>query len=706
MPLGGEHISLGIRAGFYSSLFVGLFASIFGGTPSMISGPKATITLLFSSVIASYISAFHIDPAGSQAFMTVLTVAFFVVFLGGILQALFGIMRLGSLIKFIPYPVIAGFLNGTAILIIYSQLWTFLGIARPADLGMLPERLAEIQPLTMLIGTVAALVMWRSTGITRLVPGSIIGVAAGLVLYYILNAAGFHARLGPIIGYIPTEVPAPVFLSEFVNLFRTIDLIALIPFLLPAAFSIALLGSIDSLLTSLSVQSLTDIRSDTNRELLGQGIGNLVAACFGGIAGAGHVGCSSTNYHAGGRTRLSGIVGSLTILAMILLLSPAISIIPKAVVAGIIIVSALRIFDPWMFQLLRKIYSRSLHRRRELLWDFFIISLVMLVTVFFNLVAAVIMGILVSILTFVAKMSRSTIRRTFRGSSLHSRKQRDEKTFEMLQRQGGRIAILELEGSIFFGSADNFAREIDKLSKEGVGYIILDMKRVNEIDSTGARILCQLYSRLQKRKKILALSYLEKYGLLWQVLDNIGLFTIMDVSLNFPDTDLALEFFEDRLLIDMLAAPPLDEEKLLKYLSLFQGLREDELKILAGYLLRQNYSTGEKVFRQGDTENSLYIIVRGTADVTINLPGKERKKRLQTLAAGTFFGEMALLDGKPRSANVEARDELSCYRLSMENFEKLRKDHPQITIILLTNISRTIANRLRLADDMIMELEM
>jgi CRP-like cAMP-binding protein len=141
-------------------------------------------------------------------------------------------------------------------------------------------------------------------------------------------------------------------------------------------------------------------------------------------------------------------------------------------------------------------------------------------------------------------------------------------------------------------------------------------------------------------------------------------------------------------------------------LTVFQGLRQNELQILSRYLNREQYNKGKEIFRQGDKGDALFFITQGLADITIDLPGTARKKRLQTLSSGTFFGEMALLDGKPRSANVVARDNLVCYRLTLENFNQLQKDNPKISITLLTNISRTIATRLRLTNDMILELEL
>lgn len=166
-PLGPEYTAQGILAGMYSSIFVGLCAALFGRTPGMISGPKAPISLVFSAVIAQFLVLLPLDTSHPAQVSTILTLAFMVVFLSGIIQMAFGLLHFGNLIKFISYPVIAGFLNGTAILIILSQIWTFLGIPKKQSLIDLGGAFYLIQPLNILIGAFTAVVMWNSPKIIK-----------------------------------------------------------------------------------------------------------------------------------------------------------------------------------------------------------------------------------------------------------------------------------------------------------------------------------------------------------------------------------------------------------------------------------------------------------------------------------------------------------------------------------------------------------
>lgn len=704
-PLGNAYMAQGILAGMYCSIFAGLCAAVFGSTPAMISGPKAPVALIFSAVIIQLFASPHIHMIHPDRISVVLALAFIVVFMGGIFQVSFGLMRFGNLIKFIPYPVIAGFLNGTSILIILSQIWTFLGIPKQSSLYDLISSLGLIMPLNMLIVLFAALVMWHASKITKKIPASILSLVLGSLLYYSLMALGLGRHLGQTIGLIPVKAPSPEYLLEFLSFFSNMNFVELLPILLPAAFGIAMLSSIDSLLTSVSMQSLTNKRSDANRELFAQGIGNMVSASFGGLAGAGFVARSKVNYQAGGRTRLSGVISSIVVLLIILLFSSLFGMIPNAVMTGIVLAVAIQIVDKWSLQLLKDIFSPEINQKKELLHSFLVIILVMFATVFFNLIIAVGLGMGVSILLFVMKISTSVIRHSYRGSTFHSKNQRAEKLIELLCEHGGRICVLELEGSIFFGSADNLAKEIDRLSDEGVRYFILDMKRLNEIDSTGARILQQIYHQLRNKKKHLAISYLKKESPPWHLLNDMGVIRIIGAENLFWDTDLALEYFEDQLLAEISGTKPCNQETYLSDFQALKGLGNEELTTLQRMLEKRQYEKGETVFKEGDKDNALYFITKGAADVTITVPDTNHKKRLQTFSSGTIFGEMALLDAKPRSANVEAREGLVCYRLTMEDFIRLEEMHPQISITILTNISKIMAARLRLANEMVIELE-
>jgi len=703
-PLGEQYVSLGVLAGMYSSVFVGIFASLFGGTPGMISGPKATTSLIFASILTLFLANKTGAAAGALQPMEALYIAFLAVLIGGIFQTLFAVFRLGDLIKYIPYPVIAGFLNGAAVLVIITQLGNLLGISGAMRSAGWLESLSQIKPLNVLVAAITIFSIVLINRRYKRVSSSVFGMIIGTLAYYLLRAAGLGEALGPVIGRIDFARPSLWLLRE-VNpeLIRTIP--SILPKLLPAAFSIALLGSIDSMLASLAIQNLTNVDPKTNKDLLGQGVGNMISACFGGIAGSGYVGRSSLNYWAGGRTRLSGVVYSITILLFVLFLFPVIGFVPRAVIAGVLVMMALQIIDRWSVGLYRKLLFQRVRQKRELLVNFVIITAVTLVTVFFNLVMAVIVGIVLAILMFVVRMSKNVIRRSYSGNMIHSRTKRDEKHIAVLKTHGDQIRVIELEGVLFFGSADRFATELRDQVREGARYVILDMKRVDEIDSTGVRILVQTARRLIRDGVCLALSYVQTDSRLWRFLSDFNVLDTIGNDALFTDTDAALEFFENRLLENILQEPVYEATIALEDFSCFSDLKKRELRVVTRAFQTVEFRKGETLFRQGDEGNALYLIAKGLADVTINLPGTQRRKRIHSLSAGTFFGEMALLDRRPRSANMEAREEMICYCLTIREFERLKKGSPAVALSILSSISKTIATRLRYANEMISDME-
>ncbi|MGB1699509.1 MAG: cyclic nucleotide-binding domain-containing protein, partial [Nannocystaceae bacterium] len=318
--------------------------------------------------------------------------------------------------------------------------------------------------------------------------------------------------------------------------------------------------------------------------------------------------------------------------------------------------------------------------------------------------AAVAVGVGVSILLFVVTMSRSVIRRLHDATHVHSKRQRSENLTEFLEANGSKIAILELEGAMFFGSADHLANEITRLADNGAQYVVLDMKRVKDLDITTARLLKQTCITLQSGDRMLGLSYLEPDGPLALAMREAGLFEIMDESLVFSDTDMALEFFEERLIAEYGDEAGESQHVDLREMPILQGLSDGEFDDFKDSVTRSTFETGQPLFEEGDEDRELFLITAGSADVVITLDGG-RTKRLMTFSAGTVIGEMALLEGQPRSATVVARDRVECYRLSLDVFERLQANRPRIAVVLLSNLARLLSGRVRTANSMIRELE-
>jgi SulP family sulfate permease len=702
-PLGDQYVSYAILAGLYSAALVPIAAVLLGADTPAVYAPRSVVTFLLGSIVLhSLVRSAGLDLTDVHR---TLTFVLFVVLAGGLFQALFGALRLGTLVQYIPSPVMAGFQDAAAVLILRSQLDTLLGFRRHVPPLEIVRHLDLVEPLTFLVGLATVLAMWQGPRISARIPPTILGLGCGTATYYAITALGHGRGLGPVIGPLPLAVPSPSYVLDFASLATDPAAWALLPSLVTGALSLAIVASLDALLCAKAVEGVTGQRVRGNRELLRLGLGNAIVACFGAISSGINLGSSFANYKSGGRTQASVLVSAGLILLAVLAFSPVIAYIPRAVIAGLLTVVAFQLFDRWSLQILKQMLGREFAYWRSMTVDLLVILLVATVAIVSNLVAAVAIGVGLTILSFLLKMSRSAVRRAYRGDAIHSRRTRDPRHMEVVLRRGGSILVLELEGPIFFGTAEDLASRVDAAVREGVSTVVLDLKRVNEIDSTGARILLQIHQRLARAGRHLLVSHADQSRRVSDFLQDMRVTAALTRQRMFHDTDRALEWAEDRLIAAELGEAAPRDDYTLEQLDVLSGLTEGQCDILRGVLARRTYEKGDVVFSEGADGRELYIIARGTASVRLRLAGDGRENRLATFSAGTVFGELALLDQGPRSATIVADEELVCYVLTETAFHSLTREHGAIAITLLTNLGRELSRRLRRANRTIYELE-
>lgn len=621
------------------------------------------------------------------------------------MQAGFGAIGAGGLVKYIPYPVIAGFQNAAAILLLLAQVAPMLGLRGHLDPGTMLEQLRHAQPLTLAVGVLTCYLLLYAGKLSKRIPAVIIGLFGGIGLYYLFLYLGYGDSVGPFIGEFNFAMPDLHYLSGFYAIAQQRQWWELLPSMLAWAASLALISSLDVLLCAKVMEGVTHQRQDHNLGLVRLGLGNLLVAAFGGISSAISLTSSQGNYNSGGRTGYSVLVNSLLMLAAVLFCSQLISLIPKAVVAGMLTVTAWRLFDRWTVQLVKRIVAAGPRNRAGLLLDLFVIALVTLVAVFASLVTAVAIGMLVSVFFFLYRMSKSVIRRSIHGDVLRSRKTREPRLMQLLAEKGRRIVVFELEGSVFFGTAEKLIHQIEKAVTDGATLVIVDLKRVTDIDSTGVRFLVQANDAMVKAGKFMLLSSVEEQSRLGQFLRDAGAIAALTKARVFVDNDQALEWAEDRLILAELGDVELRAEFPFDQLDLFAGLNGADLGVVRDLLSRRAYAKEDVVFREGDPGQQLFVIAKGEASVRIRPPGATRDIRLVTFSPGTVFGEVALLDTEVRSASVQADEDLVCYVLEHEVFQQLETDHPGIAVALLRNLGRELSNRLRRANRVIYQLD-
>ncbi|MCB1723567.1 MAG: SulP family inorganic anion transporter [Gammaproteobacteria bacterium] len=450
-------------AGMYGAICVGFFAALFGGTPSQVSGPTGPMTVVMAAILAQYTAMFPNEPGHAAA------LAFTVVMAGGALQIAFGALHFGKFIELVPLPVISGFMSGIGVIIILLQLPPLLGgttQAGPmASALAVPAAWASRNPAALGLGICAlAIVYLMPRAWSRWLPSPLVALLVGtLAAVWLVPDAGV-----PVLGDIPSGLPAlhlPV--VEF----------ALLSKMFVSALTLAALGSIDSLLTSLVADSVTRTYHDSDRELLGQGIGNIVAGLFGGLPGAGATMRTVVNVKAGGRTPVSGALHSLVLLTIVLGAGGMASHIPHAVLAGILIKVGTDIID-WDF--LRGV-------RRTPGTVVFIMSVVLLLTVFVDLIKAVAVGMAMAGLVFMKRMSDLQLKsiNVYHEVDEGSPLQGDER--RILRESAGQILLIHFGSPMSFGAAKGMTRQLSMFTDYRV--LVLDLSDMPEIDFTATRSL-------------------------------------------------------------------------------------------------------------------------------------------------------------------------------------------------------------------------
>ncbi len=453
----GVASGLGAAAGLWGAVIVCIFATIFGGTPTQISGPTGPMTVVIASIALSNGN----NP--KLIFMTILLAGFF--------QIILGLLKVGKFIKYVPYPVISGFMSGIGAIIILLQLNPLIGInfdgAPVQNLLNFLVSIKNINYQSLFLGLLTLLIVFLTPKkITTKIPSPLIALIVVSLISYVMN---FDVIT---IGNIPAAFPSFSFPSIHYKELNTV---------LPLALTLSLLGSIDSLLTSLVADSLTKTKHNSNRELIGQGLGNMVSALFGGLAGAGATMRTVVNIKSGGTSRLSGITHSVFLIAVVLAFSPLAAKIPMAVLAGILVKVGFDIID-YKFLKVLKIAPKG---------DLAVMLLVFLITVLDDLILAVGIGVVLSSVIFSIKISNEM---NIKIKGLET--DEDESVEDSIEEdKQNKILIMHIKGIFFFGSASHVLSRVENILD--TEHIIIDCQTIKYMDISAVFALEDMAVRLQ-----------------------------------------------------------------------------------------------------------------------------------------------------------------------------------------------------------------
>lgn len=541
----GEQSGLGAAAGLYGAAFIAFFASLFGGTATQISGPTAPMTALSMIVVAGLLQAFE---GKLEAALPVILMVFF---MAGIFQVGLGLLKLGQYIRFIPYTVVSGFMTGIGMIILITQVPIAIGyfsgedmeviekfkpqaealildrileeeandgvlvieefrktiskadeisdldILREAEIlaindgkgvmgaiNYFPKAIKKVNKTELVLALLTVIIIFGGRKFTRNIPSTLIAllVVSGTAYYLDLDYR--------YIQEIPAGIP-----SFKMEMFTEFEFLTVAPFILTAGL-LAFLGAVDSLLTSVVADNLTKTRHDSNQELIGQGIGNSVASMFGGLPGAGATIRTVVNIEAGGKTKISGMISGIVLITIILILGPIASKIPAAVLAGILITVGIGVMD-----------YKGIKALPKMQWAEKIILLtVLILTVFWQLVYAVGIGLVLASIVFLKRMSDTSANRVL-VSDLKLSKSRIadwQNDVELRDAMEGQVVIRRLNGPLFFGFASQFRGMISSLPDMKV--FVMRMDRVPFIDQSGIFALEAAIKELSERNIVMVIS--------------------------------------------------------------------------------------------------------------------------------------------------------------------------------------------------------
>jgi sulfate permease, SulP family len=697
---GESYFADGALAGLTTAFVVAVVCVLLGDGTTTVYAPRVNSTFFLGLLIYGLVHS-GMPEIAAGGVPLILAIAFSVVLLGGALEALFGLIKLGTLIKFAPQPVMAGFQNAAALLLFLVQLGNICGFDHNIPFTQVSAHLAEIKPLSVIIAAITFTVMWNAKKISAKIPPMLIGIVLGCALYYFCQAIGLGAYLGPVIANQERATMGLTAFPYFSDLKHSGDLLAFAPTIVSGALALAMIASIDALLCTKLVAASAEPRRNGDAILLRLGIANLAAACFGGITSGINIGASITNRTFGARTPLAVLINAAAILTAAALLFRWLGEIPRTALSAVIMVIAVQHFDLWNLKLLAKLRKEPRSLRASTVFDAAVVIVVAVLSIALNIVAAVFIGIAIAVVMFVVHMSRSVVRRSYRCDDVRSRKSRTAPERQYLESAGNKILVMELQGALFFGTGETTTKAIESALGQPTSCVILDLRRLTEIDSTGAHALVDLKSDLGRRKTKLLLA-VGKGTRAAERLEEFGALSAFGDSDVFPDVDRAIEHAED----DLLQAweQPGTAELTLADVAFFAGFEPAQVAAATALMTRKAYEPGAVLFHEGDAGDEVLIATRGTASAYLQV-SSGANIRLATFAPGTVFGELAILDQKPRAATVIADVELVCYSMSRADYRTLAETSPSAAIQFMAAIGRELSGRLRTANRTIHQLE-
>jgi len=678
----GLDASSGALAGLLGAIILQLVVGGVGATVGIISAPNGPMTMLLVGVMAGMASN------GEQSEAMLLTLSA-ILMLTGIFQILFALAGGTRLIKYIPYPVIAGLVAGVGILMVLSQ-WDLL--AKEWEGSLLPHTIEGA--FGLMVAFITVIFMLAIPKVTQgKVPGAVAGLVSGIVSYFVLlMLMPVEAKPSWVVGEIPS--------AASLHFGFSFDQISHLPLntVISAALALMVLGTVDSLVTSLVADSKTGERHDSAREIVAQGSSQVLIGLAGGLGGWGTKGATLVSTDAGGR-RWAPLVAGMLFLALFLVAGGAGQYLPVSVLAGIVAMVGVGMID-----LNIVVWLRS----KEMRQDGIVALLVVAVTLASSLIVAVGAGVVVAILLYLYKEAkRPIVHRIVTGEVHRSNCSYPEEAEDILVSYGREMIMYELRGDLFFGTADRLRSELEKELKSG-NVLILHFRRVGSIDISAMIVLLQIGEEAHQKGVELVYCHLhhglgfgDKIEKAFQEIDKRYRFE----NRVFPDSDSAFEYAE-RKVLGRYGYVLADDKRIdVEGNNLCKHLSNAQKSLIARLGRRVYFRDQSRIHRKDTVSESLYLVIQGAVELRLDI-GEKHYRRIVKYQPGAYFGESVFIRPGKTEADAVAIGEVEVFEIMRSDLQRLNeKELADLALALLYEFSQSMIGMLQFSAKEIKRLE-
>jgi SulP family sulfate permease len=688
--LGHGAIPAGVVASCITGTVVALVVVMISRTPGEICGPRTSISVIYAALCADLVAR-----AGAQVdFAEVFAALAVAVVIMGMLEIAAGWLRLGDAIKFMPFPVNAGFVTGIGLTVVWSQVGPALGLQGKILGYDWHAVLDAVKPGAAVVACVAAATVWVVPLITKRAQPMLVGLATATLAHHGLVYIEGAEVLGPTLGTITPLVAAEANVSAVWSRGDPAWLITTALYVLPYSAFLALQGIMNAAVVSVMLAEVTGVRATVNRALVAQGVGNILAGGLGALP----LGTSPSQSAVAGRMkRVSHIVPAVSIIVLLLALlalGSLLAYIPVAALAGLLITAGFSTVDQWSRGLVKLLW-RGPRRDTHVLWNLAIVIAVAASFFFGSVPIALMVGAVLSTILLAVNLSAVTTFDSHSAASFSSTRVWPAEQAQWLSEMRRTIRIFRPRGSLFFATADQLSTQLAALPPE-TRYCVLDVSRLTTLDATGCNIVASSAKKLAAAGVTTLLAGLDVAEPRAQTFIALGLIHPEPQTHWFDDLDHALEWIECELVAQHWPDTSNETKVPLRDTPLARGLSQQELEELTRYLTHVEHDAGP-LFRRGDAGSSMYVIDEGAVEIRIGDGSAGKATRLASFGPGSIFGEVAMLTFGERSADAVCLKPTRLYELRRDALSELETHSPRLYARIMANLNAHLANRLVIA---------